>query len=225
MLILALLLWQVLQFLIFFYLLKSWRQLSKEFFSLLISGFLVVSLLLIYPRFSFFHFQLSLAFVVILSVYLFSKAKVSYLPFAIYYLLAVIYIIRPVLVLDWRGETRFWNREDLVLAQDISNNVAKNETVFLLGLQSGIYAMADRLPPKPWTDNFGWYLEIPQVQEEIINRWDKNPPDKIIWQDPTQRNWYDLGTYQPKEITKWITQNYTKKSEIEKGVWIWQKKD
>jgi hypothetical protein len=132
-------------------------------------------------------------------------------------------IALPTLKCNWQRETRFYGADDFEMAQSIREEVPKEEKVFLLGLHSGLYTLADRLPPKPWTDNFGWYLEIPEVQEKIISRWQRNKPRAIFWREPNPGNWFDLGTYQPQKITDWIEKNYTKKEEIKSGVWLWKR--
>ena len=73
------------------------------------------------------------------------------------------------------------------------------------------------------SDNFGWYLEIPGVQEEIITRWEGNPPDTVIWRTPSKGNWHDLGTYQPAKIVNWISENYMKEKELQPEIWVWRK--
>ena len=197
---------------------------AENNFKLLIL-FLIAALLAVYPRFSFFHLQTALAILVILYGYLLSKIKVSPLLVIFYLLLIAFFVYQPVLALYWQKEVRFYGRDDIELAQLISERVEKDDKVFLLGLHSGFYVMADRLPPKRWTDNFGWYLEIPGVQEEILSRWEQNPPTAIFWRTPSQGNWFDLGTYQPKKIAGWIEKNYTKKEEIKPAIWLWQIKE
>src|SRR5205814_871470 len=102
------------------------------------------------------------------------------------------------------GEARFWTNSDIELGQIIKNETPLGKPIYLLGLDSNFYQLADRLPNKPWLDNFGWYLEIPGVQEEVIKGLEKNPPSTIFWATPELGNWYDIGVYQPKMITSWI---------------------
>ncbi len=185
--------------------------------------FLILSLISVYPRFSFFHFQTSLALLCIF--YGLSREALAKWGLLFFALILIIVLHKLILIRQWRTEPRFWSSSDIALAQIISSKVHSQESVFLLGLHSGLYSLANRLPPSPWTDNFGWYLEISGVQESVIVRWTKNPPSYIIWSTPKPGNWYDLGSYQPKYITNWIESNYTKKEEIQKGVFIWQKNE
>ena len=96
--------------------------------------------------------------------------------------------------------------------------------MFLFGPFSNLYALADRLPAKPWADTFGWYYEVPEFQQKLLASWDSNGSDVILWQNPPSGNWFDPGTYQPKMIVNWILANYQKKEEGGVGLWLWQKK-
>lgn len=190
----------------------------------IVLGFLFVSILIIYPRFSFFHAQAALAILVVCYGYVVKDWRGRNLVFMSIaaVLIISIYVQRPVIEREWRKVARFYGNDDLNLAQTIMGK-ADGKKTFLLGLHSGLYPMADIVPPKRWTDNFGWYLEIPGIQDEVLDRWDNSPPDLVIWRTPSNGNWFDLGTYQPQKIVKWIKENYNKKEEIKPGVWLWVK--
>ncbi len=175
----------------------------------------------VYPRFSFFHFQPALVFLIVLYSYVLRNLNPKFL-----YIICLIPAF--VFLVNFRtlkiGEARFWGEDDVKLGELIGNRTNKDETIYLLGLNSNLYAFADRQPSKPWLDNFGWYLEIPGVQEKVVDSFEKNPPSNIYWRTPDNGNWYDLGVYQPKQITDWINKNYNKEGEVEKGVWEWKRK-
>lgn len=202
-------------------------KLWKERYLQLLIPLLLGSLIMVYPRISFFHTQLLLALSVITWVFLLSSSSQKLLGGVL--LIGGLFLIfltnhRVVLLHEWQKEARFYAKSDMELADKIKSKTYNNERIYLQGLHSGLYVLADRLPPKRWTDNFGWYLEITGVQEEITYRWQQNPPSKVLWRIPNQGNWYDLGVYQPKKIAQWIEDNYTRKVEIEPGVWLWEKK-
>ena len=185
-------------------------------FMLLIAGVVV------YPRFSFFHFQMGIA---ILSIFygLLLNRKVGAV-YLIVMLMMLGYINRYNIVRQWNTEDRFYSTKDLEKAMVISRKVQVNERVYLLGVQSGFYSMSERISPKPWFDNFGWYLEIPGVQDEILNKWENDLPEIIFWQEPEAGNWFDLGVYQPVKIASWIQDNYNKEALVWEGVWLWRRK-
>ena len=194
---------------------------------ILLTMFLAGSLIAVYPRFSFFHFQLALALVAIMYGILASYSKSTRRVVILYTVVLLLFVFVQVSSIkqDWNKEARFYDENDMRLASQIKEIVPEAETVFLLGVHSGHYVYSDRLPPKPWTDNFGWYLEIPGLQDKIIKSWESDPPYAVVWSEPSEGDWYDLGVYQPTDITKWIIKNYNMEGELEKGVTIWLKRN
>ena len=194
--------------------------LRKNYLLLII--YYLLSIIMVYPRFSFFHFQLAIAFSAILFGVSLKSFKVPRFLFITYYFLLITFITLPALKTSWQKETRFWGASDLRLASIVQKEV--DGSVYLLGPHSGLYVMAGKLPPKPWVDNFGWYFEVPGVQEQAIKSWRENPPGVVIIQDPNPGEWFEIGTYQPKEVITWINGNYNKEKEISSGLWLWRKK-
>lgn len=186
--------------------------------------FLILSFVMVYPRFSFFHFQLALALIVVVFGYLSSQFKFPLVFLAAFGMLILFVITLPGIKRDWGAETRFWNKEDLAIAEKIRDQV-KNNGVYLLGQPSSLYVFSGTLPPKPWLDNYGWYFEIPGIKADTISRWENNPPMYVVWQGPEAGNWYDLGVYQPKELSAWIKANYTEKELIGRGTKLWRRRD
>jgi len=182
---------------------KLKKELLKDTNSLLLILCVFVSLVLVYPRFSFFHLQLSIAFCAILYGVFLSKFKFPYVLCTLYFVLIAVFIVKPAIG-DWQKETRFWENEEIKAAEIITNNTQPDDLVYLLGPQSSLYVFSGRLPPKPWTDNYIWYLEIPGIQEEIIKRWNSNKPEIVFTSRIQEGGWYDLGTYRPQKIVDWI---------------------
>ena len=183
---------------------KLKRNFLKDNNLIILGSSLLVSSILVYPRFSFFHLQLSIAFCAILYGVFLSKFKFPYILHATYYILLFVLICIPVLKTGWGKEARFWREDEERAAEVIKRETKINDLVYLLGPQSGLYVLSGRLPPKPWVDNYIWYLEIPGVQEGIIKRWEENIPKVIFTNNVMPGNWYDLGTYRPKKIVDWI---------------------
>ena len=185
---------------------KLKRELFKDSTSILSTLCVFVSSVLVYPRFSFFHFQIELAFISIifgLTLSMFKQGKFFYFLCALYLILVTIFVVRPGLR-DWGKETRFWGNEEEKMAEVIKDKTKTGDLIYLLGPQSGLYVLAGRLPPKPWTDNYVWYLEIPGVQDGIIKGWEVNKPKIVFTNNIQEGNWYDLGTYRPQKIVDWI---------------------
>ncbi|MFZ5932932.1 MAG: glycosyltransferase family 39 protein [Patescibacteria group bacterium] len=196
------------------------RKLGKELLLLLL--FLVSAVLAVYPRFSFYHFQPAIAFASVLAGYMLFLSKKFSKNVLFLIIASVIILTLPGTLRAWGKEDRFFGKKDKELAEIIRGKELKGP-VYLLGLHSGLYVLSGTLPPKPWVDNFGWVLEIPNLQQGwVIDSWGKNPPGAIFWKKPEEGNWYELGTYQPQKITDWIKKNYTKEEEIDSEVSYWR---
>jgi hypothetical protein len=158
-------------------------------------------LIMVYPRFSYFHLQPALAL---------SVVSISYLKKSLIYIFSLVIfatITLPAWRSLWNREAQFYSTTEFNQAKAVSDIVRPNEKVYFLGAFSTLYVLADRQPPKIWTDNFGWYLEIPGVQQKIINSWETNKPSYIVWQLS--------NVYQPKLITDWINRNYSKIGQLD----------
>lgn len=184
--------------------------------------FFIAAIISVYPRFSYFHLQPAIAFLVILIGSVFKNLNYNLkLKLGITLLLVSLGIF--FVVGRWQFNNTVVFADNHKITESIKNYTKENERVFLLGLPSGYYIFANRLPPKNWSDNFGWYLEIPGIQDWVIKGFIETPPKVIYWKIPEHGNWYDLGVYQPKKITEYIKSNYDKKEQIE-GIEIWIKK-
>ncbi|QQS38597.1 glycosyltransferase family 39 protein [Candidatus Woesebacteria bacterium] len=215
----------LLSFPVVFGVVKARNIIIKDRTIMLVLFFLGGSFVSVYPRFSFFHFQAALCFLILLTAYFSNRSRQVRRIALISGILLVIGIVPRVITNDWGKETRFYGTEDVNLAHRISDVSTYGESVYLMGLPSSLYVYSKTLPPKPWVDNYGWYLEIPNVQQNTIAAWELNPPEIIIWSQPKSGNWYDLGTYQPKEITKWITVNYNESGMMDEDISIWKRKN
>ena len=183
----------------------------------LIPTMFFASLVAVYPRFSYYH----LAVGIVLSVTCFGitleyiKRNVIYKIFLILFaFLFFYYQQRTILAWDWQKEDRF----------KPSDTTYEKKSIYLLNISSSEYVFSNTLPPKPWYDNYGWYLEIPDQQEKVIKSWEQSPPEIIYWKKEKIGNWYEPGVYKPKLITEWIETNYEKDKEISQDIWLWRKK-
>ncbi|KKP40660.1 hypothetical protein A2130_03735 [Candidatus Woesebacteria bacterium GWC2_33_12] len=177
----------------------------------------IASLLAVYPRFSYYHLSVGIAlFAICFGISLeYLKSNLIYKIILVFFVILFFnYQQRIVFAWDWQKEDRF--------TQSLA--IQKKELVYLLNIASSEYVFSNTLPPKPWYDNYGWYLEIPDQQEKVIKSWKQNPPETIYWKKEKSGNWYEPGVYKPKQITSWIEANYEKDKEISQDIWLWRKK-
>lgn len=204
----------------------NFTKLIKDRIFILSLIFLIAALIAVYPRFSFFHLQPATAFAVLLFARIFSQTQKDLKVFYLGGIFIICVVISALLYKSQIGNgIRFYSDNDKRISQAIIANTNEGERVYLLGLNSSQYVFTKRLPPRNWSDNFGWYLEIPGVQEWTIEGLKKNPPEKVFWKIPSEGEWYDLGSYQPKEITNFIRQNYLLTGKIEEGIEIWTRNE
>lgn len=198
------------------------KKLLEEVYLMLL--FLIIGLISIYPRFSYFHLQTALPFFAILYPIAIHKLRLKKATvfWVIGLVFAMWFIQRPVMNRDWGREVRFASSSEYALAKQIEEKTQTSEPTFLLGLHSGLYVYADRLPVKPWVDNFGWYYEVAGVQEWVLGRWKENPPKEIFWQMPASGPWYEIGAYQPQKIKDWILAKYSPAGMIGEDIVHWR---
>ena len=193
----------------------NYKKLSSKFYLLLVSLFFLI--LSAFPRFSLFHLQPALVIYILLIGYLFTLKN----KYFIIFLIPVFYLWKNILFTA-KFEDRFYGEGEQQLASEIKDTV-KNDKIYLLGPSSIEYVMSNTLPPKPWIENYVWHFEIPGLQVKVINGWKIDPPIYIYWTKPESGEWYELGTYQPKEIVEYIYINYIKVDEAD-DTEIWKLK-
>lgn len=184
------------------------------FFALLLTSF---------PRFEFFRLQQGIAVLVVLFALLFSIHRVKIFSLFIGIILFTIMSLDGA-IRNISLPARFYEPWRIEKVKSLNIFINPSDTIYLLGLESSNYVLIGVLPPKPWVDNFVWYMEIPGIQEKVIDGFKKIPPKIIFWRKPDPGNWYDLGTYQPQKIVDYIRVNYEKIDDVEENIEIWKKK-
>ncbi len=185
---------------------------------ILFSGLFLIA----FPRLDYFRFQPALAVYIVLVAAVLKKENMKLLCLPL--LLATLILTRDNFQ-NLNLPVRFYGPQELMLAKKIGELSSSVDRVYLLGVPSIGYVLSNRFPPKPWVDNYVWYMEIEGLQEKIIKGFTKEKPSVIFWKIPEPGNWYDLGTYQPKKIVEYMKSHYELKENIERGVQIWQRKD
>lgn len=200
------------------------RKMFTDKHFLLTFLFLAAAAIAVYPRFSFFHLQPAVAFVVILSAMVFFNLhkKIQKAQLVLMFLSAAI-ILKIVYPVNLGEPVRFYGDNEKRISREIS--YFSEQKIYLLGLNSSLYVFSKTLPPKNWSDNFGWYLEINGVQEWVVEGLEKDPPEKILWRAPLHGLWYKPGVYQPEKVVNYINLHYDKDREIEQGLSLWTRKN
>ncbi len=174
-----------------------------------------------FPRFAFFRLQPAMAVYFVLLVILLKQTKIKFILFTpiIIFLLFSLTWAMPTVNLS----PRFYGLSDLALTSDLKKYLRPQDYTYLLGISSTQYVLTATLPPKPWIDNYVWYMEIEGMQEKLINGLKEKEIMYIFVLPPQKGQWFELGTYQPQQVTDYIKQNYHIVGSIRGGIQVWQK--
>ncbi len=120
--------------------------------------------------------------------------------------------------LNFRAGDRFFEKETLGMAYWLKQNTKPNEKIFIFNSWDNLYAMSNTLPAtRPWVPILPWYLEYPGIQEKIVADLEKNKPELMVFEPYKVAG---LGSYQPKQIDKFMKANYTLKEIIGDRFWV-----
>lgn len=200
------------------------RLKTADLFSRIIFVSIIATVIMSFPRFSYFHLQPALAILIIFYALILKTQKhiaVFFLVMGLFYGLILWKDYRPYIGVE---TARFYDNEEIELAEFISKNSTPNDSIYFLGPHSLLYILSDRLPPKPWIENFVWHFEIPGMQKRQIRGFEENQNLVIFRQGPMNGNWYDLGTYQPELITSYVNSNFVMVNKSQGGIEVWKRK-
>lgn len=201
------------------------KEFVNNWFFRLAVLFLIGALIAVYPRFSYFHLQGAIAFVVVLIAViaknLSKNTKFALAAFCIICSLGIVFLNTRFRNTE---DYRFYTDEDVKMAQYIEKKVGKGNHVFLLGGYCSLYVFSNTLPPKYWGDNFGWYFEIDGVQEKFILGIKNDKPRYIFRSKAMDGDWFRIGIYQPKKVVEYINKEYKKIEELDNSIEIWEKR-
>lgn len=174
------------------------------------------SSLIIFPRFGFFHLQSSIAFFVLASVVEVASLKSKYL----WTMIIIIAAIFPGISIFRRhletGQS-FLENETIEVSGWITQNFT-DRSIYLLNSPQSVYFLTKKLPGiRPWVDQLSWNMAF--HGENYIKSFRKTPPDLIIFQP------YKPFDYQPKEVVKFVKENYRPIKSFPSGITILQKDD
>lgn len=209
----------------FFVALSKYKKRDENILLLLL--LFLASVISVYPRFSFFHFQSTLAITALLTGYVYSKSSKLVGRSLLVSGVVMAYMLFPALKTHYRSEDRFYSQQEFAFAQYISIVTKNSDSIYFLGLYSINYHLTDSLPPIPWVDNFPWYWEMPGFAEYTVDSWEENKPEYIVSdRNLGSPNSYQslLGEYVNPKLAEWIFKNYNIE-QSSRNIDIWQRKN
>ena len=177
-----------------------------------------------FPRFEFFHFQPVVPFLAIATGLVFEKVKKEkklFKPFVPVYITVSIILFAGFFMRNFKEGTRFYEANVVNVITFVNYNTKPGDKIFVLNWWDNIYALTDTLPATdPWVPQLSWYIEIPGVQEKMVEDLKANPPKMIIYNSYTMSG---LSSYIPQKVYNFVTENYKLSGKVD-GVEILIKK-
>ncbi|MBI2327774.1 glycosyltransferase family 39 protein [Candidatus Curtissbacteria bacterium] len=206
-----------------FFLPLIFKKRSTKFFL----GSSFVSFLFAYPRFDYFHLVPALAIMSIVISENFKAFAKSQLSVKLIFLISLIFLsilFTRYLARNWTSEIRFFEKDITQTARFIQNITDYDETIYIQNGPDQLFPLANRIPPKPWADEFPWYLEIAGLQDRVISGISQSNPRFIVFKPYTVAKRYEIGAYTPEKIANYIEINYQNLYQISESLWLKIKK-
>lgn len=172
-----------------------------------------------YPRFELFHFQPAipfLAFVVGLTLSKlkrFRELRSGWGIFIAVYLLGSLYLFAGFFMRNWQEGTRFYEQDVQDVVLYIKANTAPGDKIFVMNWWDNLYPLTDTLPAtNPWIPQLSWYMELPGIQDKMIQDLSTTKPKFIIFNP-----YSDSGSsvYVPAKLNDFVQTNYKLKDRID----------
>jgi hypothetical protein len=175
----------------------------------------IAALLFTFPRFDYFHLQAGAPLIILSGLVLFQhRSKVRFIQFVILAYLCILIILTGRYALKNQGQpVRFFEPEVISTAQKLANQLPHNQEIFFYNTPSQYFVSAQLLPLKPWADTFPWYLEIPGLQQQIIDRLEEH--DLVVEQNFIEGGSYALGAYRPQDIQAYLNSHYVEETRLD----------
>jgi hypothetical protein len=197
--------------------------LKRNFQSNLIISTAFVLVLFAYPRFDYFHLIPSLSILSLAAAQnfkLFFKSNKSVqIIFIASFLFLTVFTIRYI-TRNWTKEIRFFEKNIFQTASILEKITTPQDSVYIQNGPDQLLPLTQKIPPKPWADEFPWYLELNGIQDKIVNSLVEQNPRFIIFKPYESGNKYQTGSYRPEKIASFIENNYQNFAQISDTLWL-----
>ncbi len=181
------------------------------------------STLFAYPRFDYFHLIPSLAIlslvageIILINIKNKNGGKILFLSsFIILSIFSYKYFKS-----NWTQEIRFFEANIQSSATFLSLVTSPDDKIYMQNAPDQLYPLSKRLPPKPWVDEFPWYLELNDYQKEVVDGINSSNTKFVVFKPYEIKKEFDLGTYKPALIASYINANYKDYIKISETLWL-----
>lgn len=197
-----------------------WRQNVK--YKVFIFGALTTTLFA-YPRFDYFHLIPALAILSLIAgenffIQFNSKTASRILLFTSLVVLST--FTYKYFISNWTQEIRFFETDIASSATFLSLVTNPDDLIYIQNGPDQLLPLSKRLPPKPWVDEFPWYLEINNGQKKVADGINNSDAKFIVYKPYENKKEFDLGTYKPVTIANYINDNYHNYIKISDSLWL-----
>lgn len=180
-----------------------------------------------YPRFDYFHLIPALGILaIIFGQNLQAFFKTAFLAKTLCLLAIVLLFVQTsrYLINNWTKEIRFFESDIYRTADFLKRATTRDQTIYIQNGPDQLLPLSDRLPPKPWADEFPWYLEITGMQDKIVEALKRDNPKITVSKPYESGDRFKIGAYKPDKIVQFIDENYFEFFQISDTLWLKIKK-
>lgn len=184
----------------------------------------IISLVFAFPRFAYFHLQPAIALYCLILPYVIRQISNKYrLVFLISYSVLVLGIFGIFMIKNLERPVRFFEPEVIEARSLLSQKFSVNTVVYFYNVPAQYFVNSSLLPVKPWVDTFPWYMELPGMQNRIINSLEET--NYLIFRPFIREDKYGLGAYEPQEISAYIQNNFEPIDKVDDSLIIMKRKN
>jgi len=189
-------------------------QANRDKFNLF--AWVLAGILGAFPRFEYFHLQPAIPFLAILAgsvtVNTITTKSYKYYAMLYVYILAISILAGRFVYRNFSKPTRFVEPAIVEVADFINNSVYPGSDIYIANAWDNLYALSDTLPAtKPLIPYLPWYMDLPGVQDNMIEDFKEHRPKLIVEGDYAISG---LGSYKPLKVSNYISENYVKVDKV-----------
>ncbi len=196
--------------------------LAKDFLrksnQLLVIVWFVASLFFIFPRFAYFHLQLTLPFFILLLPVVWRIKQLR--KGLVVYGVVVFILVARFIARNSSQEPRFFEMSVMQEVALLKKYIPSGNPVFFYNVPSNYMVAGGFTPSKPWADTFPWYLELPGIQEIIVSTLERDRTNIVIFQSFGAKERYELGSYIPQKIDTYISSYFYNRVKVGSNLWV-----
>lgn len=176
-----------------------------------------------YPRFDYFHLIPSLSILSLVAGEMFfsqMKSKKVVIMCLLSSLVVLGIFSYKYFKSNWTQEIRFFETDIQSAATFLSLVTNPVDRIYMQNAPDQLYPLSKRLPPKPWVDEFPWYLELNGYQKQVVDGINSSNTKFVVFKPYEIKKEFDLGTYKSALITGYINANYYDYIKISDSLWL-----